>query len=75
MMKKVVLGSIMFLAGLVSTALLLAGAISLEWTIDGEFSAFWNLSQYGLMPVFYAFVCIAALGLCVAMWGLFEKDK
>ena len=43
-MKKVVLGAVMFLAEPVSAALLLAGAVSLEWTVNGKFSAFWNLS-------------------------------
>ena len=72
-MKKVILGSIMFLAGVISTALVLAGSMANEWTIDGKFSSFWNISQYGLMPVIYIFIGIAIIGLVLAVWGLFDK--
>ncbi len=72
-MKKVILGSMMMVAGLISAAVLLAGSMANDWTINGEFSSFWNLSQYGLMPFFYLFLGVAALGLAVAIWGVFEK--
>lgn len=72
-MKKVILGSIMFLAGVISTALVLAGSMANEWTVNGQFSSFWNISQYGLMPVVYIFVGIAVIGLALAVWGLFDK--
>lgn len=74
-MKKVILGSIMFLAGIISTALILAGSMANEWTIDGRFSAFWNISQYGLMPAIYIFVAVAAVGLVLAVWGVFNKKS
>lgn len=72
-MKKVILGSIMFLAGVVSVALVLAGSMANEWTINGNFSSFWNISQYGLMPIVYIFVGIAITGFVLAVWGLFDK--
>ncbi len=72
-MKKVIFGSIMFLAGLLSTAVLLAGTMSNEWCVNGRYSSFWNMSQYGLMPAFYIFISIAILGVVVAIWGVFEK--
>lgn len=72
-MKKVILGSMMMVAGLISAAVLLAGSMANDWTINGEFSSFWNLSQYGLTPFFYLFLGVAALGLAVAIWGVFEK--
>lgn len=72
-MKKVVLGSIMFLAGVISIALVLAGSMANEWTINGEYSSFWNISQYGLMPAIYIFIGIAIIGLVLAVWGLFDK--
>lgn len=73
-MKKVVLGAIMFLAGLVSDAILLAGPIGMQWTHNGEMaSAWWLLSQYGLVPVFFVFATIALLGLIVAIIGVLEK--
>ncbi len=74
-MKKVILGSMMFLAGLLSAAVLLAGTMSNEWTLNGQLSSFWNLSQYGLMPVLYIFIAIAVLGVIVAVWGVFEKKE
>ena len=72
-MKKVLLGTGMFLAGMVATALLLAGAMANEWTSNGQLSAFWNLAQYGLMPFFYGFVAVAVIGLAVAIWGAAQK--
>lgn len=72
-MKKVILGSIMFLAGVISIALVLAGSMANEWTINGKFSSFWNISQYGLMPVVYIFAGIAMIGLVLAVLGLFDK--
>lgn len=72
-MKKVVLGSIMFLAGVISIALVLAGSMANEWTINGEYSSFWNISQYGLMSAIYIFIGIAIIGLVLATWGLFDK--
>ncbi len=74
-MKKVILGSTMLLAGLLSTAMLLAGTMANEWTRNGQLSSFWNMSQYGLMPMFYIFIGIAIIGLAIAIWGIFEKSK
>lgn len=73
-MKKVVFGSLVFLAGLVSAALLLAGTISSTWTINGERSALWNLEQCGLFPALVAFVVIAFVGFVVAVIGLLDRS-
>lgn len=72
-MKKVTLGSLMFFAGLLSTAVMLAGSMANAWTINGKMSSVWNISQYGLMPALYCFVLVAVIGLAIAIWGLFEK--
>jgi hypothetical protein len=72
-MKKVILGSLMFLAGLLSSALLLAGSMANTWTINGKMSSMWNISQYGLMPALYCFVAVVVIGLIIAIWGLLEK--
>ena len=72
-MKKVVLGALMFLAGLLSSAVLLAGGMAKSWTINGEYSAMWNISQYGITSVLYCFIVIAVIGLIIAVWGSFEK--
>lgn len=74
-MKKTILGSVMFLTGLLSTAVLLAGTMSSGLSVNGQFSAFWTMSQYGLIPVFYTFIGIAALGLGLAVWGIFGKKE
>lgn len=74
-MKKVILGSTLLLAGLLSDATLLAGTMANDWTIDGQLSSFWNMSQYGLMPAFYVFTGIAIIGLAIAIWGIFEKKN
>ena len=74
-MKKTILGAVMFLAGLISSAILLAGPMGMQWTHNGEFaSAWWLLSKYGLAPAFYLFVAIAVVGVILASMGLFEKD-
>ena len=72
-MKKVILGSIMMLGGLLSVAIILAGTMANEWTVNGQFSAIWNITQYGLMPAIVVFSIIAIVGLLLAIWGLFEK--
>lgn len=74
-MKKVILGSIMFLAGLLSVAVLLAGTMANDWNVNGELSSFRNMAKYGLMPVFYIFIVIAVLGIGVAIWGMLEKKE
>ncbi len=58
-MKKVVLGSMMFLAGLLSAAVLLAGTMDNDWNVNGELSSFRNMAQYGFMPVFHYKYAIA----------------
>lgn len=72
-MKKVVLGSMMFLTGIISVALILSGSMGNEWTVNGRPSSLWNISQYGLMPAFYIFIGIALIGLALAIWGVTDK--
>lgn len=72
-MKKVVLGSMMFLTGIISVALILSGSMGNEWTVNGQPSSLWNISQYGLMPAFYIFIGIALIGLALAIWGVTDK--
>lgn len=75
-MKKTILGAVMFLAGLISSAILLAGPMGMQWTHNEQWaSAWWLLSNYGLAPVFYVFVVITIIGLCMALWGVFEKKE
>lgn len=74
-MKKVILGSVMFLAGLLSVAVLLAGTMANDMINNGYRSSFWNLKQYGLMPALYIFAIVAVIGLAIAAWGMFEQKK
>ncbi len=74
-MKKTILGSVLLLAGTVSSALLLAGSMSNNWTVNGQLSFWWNLSQYGLVPAFIVFIAAAVIGLVIAIWGLFDKNS
>jgi len=74
-MKKVILGAAMVLAGVLSDALLFAGSMANDWTIDGQKSALWNLSQYGLMPALVLFTAIAAVGFAIAVWGIAERER
>ncbi len=53
-MKKVILGSVMFFAGLLSGVILLAETMSKDEIVNGQqLSSFRIMSQYGLMPAFY----------------------
>ena len=72
-MKKVLLGSMLFLASAISIAVILAGSMASEWTVNGEFSSIWNIARYGLMPAVYIFGGISIFGMALAIWGIFEK--
>ena len=73
-MKKVVLGCTLLLAGILSDAMLFAGSMANDWTINGQHSAMWVLSRYGLMPLVLFFGLIALIGIAITLWGsLAEK--
>ena len=72
-MKKVLLGSLMFLAGLLSSAILIAGSIAHNDWINAELSVMDEISLYGLMPVLYTFIIITVIGIVIAGWGLLDK--
>lgn len=67
-MKKVILGSAMLLGGLVSIAILLTAAM-----MDGFYSTWRMLLYFMSMPPLYIPAAIAAIGLALALWGVFEK--
>ena len=72
-MKKVILGSVMFLTGVLSIAVILAGTMANDWTLNGELSSIWNITNYGLMPALYILGGISIIGIALAVWGVFEK--
>ncbi|MDD3218192.1 MAG: hypothetical protein PHC41_04960 [Lachnospiraceae bacterium] len=74
-MKKVFCGSIMFLTGMISIAILLAGSMANDWTVDGRLSSFWTLSNYGLLPALYIFIAVSLIGIGIAVWGIFDENK
>lgn len=73
-MKKVILGSFIFLAGILSAAFILAGSLANDLMINGQHSSIWIISQYGLLPALAVFLCMAIAGLVLAIWGLFNQD-
>ena len=74
-MKKVVMGSMMFLAGLLSCSILIAGSTLKDIMINGKYSFLWNLSSLGLVPVTVLFSAIALAGFLIALWGLLDKNN
>lgn len=55
-MKKLLFGMMLFCSGSLSAAMLLAGSMANGWTLNGQSSALWNISRYGLLPVLYTFL-------------------
>lgn len=74
-MKKITFGMLMFLAGVLSVAMILAGSMANDWTLNGQHSALWNISRYGLLPAIYIFIGLAIVGLIVALWGVLDDES
>ena len=74
-MKKIILGGIMILAGIISSAILLSGTMATGFTHNREYSFAWSLSQYKLTTSLIIFIIIAVVGLALSIWGLIEKEK
>ena len=72
-MKKVILGAMIMLSGIISIAILLAGTMATGFVHDGEYSFVWSLSQYKLTTPCIVFGIIAVLGFLLCLWGLMEK--
>ena len=79
-MKKVIIGSFMFLAGVLSCAVLSAMSIFKELPVNivaGEEAIHTTfidiLAEYSLTPMLYIFIAIAIIGIVVFVLGLFEK--
>ena len=74
-MKKILLGGIMILAGIISSAILLSGTMATGFTHNGEHSFVWSLSQYKLTTPLVIFIIITVVGFALSIWGLIEKEK
>lgn len=71
-MKKVILGSIMFLSGTLAAAIILAGAMANELNVNGRLSAIWNITQYGLILQLLFFLLLPLLD-CSLLCGEYLK--
>ena len=74
--KKVIVGSAMFLTGILSAVILLAGAMAFQFehiNLSPFAMTMQILTTYGLTPVLYAAVGIAVVGAVIAILGLKEK--
>lgn len=77
-MKKVIIGSSMFMTGIISAVILLAGTMANEYdsmNISPLAVAMQILAKYGLTPFLYVAVGVAVVGAAVAIWGLLEKES
>lgn len=75
-MKKVIVGSVMFMTGIISAFVLLGGAMAYEFehiNLSPFAMTMQILAQYGLTPFLYAAVVIAVVGIIIALLGLIEK--
>lgn len=74
-MKRIVLGSMMMLGGIIGSALLMIGAMNFNLPVNGQHSFLWSLSKYGLDSAFYIFIIIATIGFIVAVSALVNKNN
>ncbi len=74
-MKKVVFGAFMLSAGILGIAVLMTGVMTIGDTVDGVHSFVYNLSLYGIMPVYMIFLVVAVAGLLFGIWGMAQKKE
>ncbi len=77
-MKKVVIGSAMFMTGIISAVVLLAGAMAYDYksmNISPFAVTMQILAKYGLTQFLYIAIGIAVVGVAVTIWGLFGKKE
>jgi fatty-acid desaturase len=75
LLKKVIWGGFIFLAGITGIALLLASTMVTGLTLDGQYSFLWSLKSYQLMPVLKFFIFISIVGAVIGTWGMVEKNS
>lgn len=75
-MKKVIVGSAMFMTGVLSAVILLGGAMAYQFehiNLSPFSMTMQILAEYGLTPFLYIAVAIAVAGMFIAILGLKEK--
>lgn len=74
-MKKVIIGAVMFMTGVVSAFILLGGAMAFQFehiNLSPFSMTMQILAQHGLTAFLYAAAALAAAGIVVAVLGLKE---
>lgn len=74
--KKVIVGSVMFMTGIISAIVLLGGAMAYQFehiNLSPFAMTMQILAAYGLTPFLYVAVVIAVIGVIVTILGLKEK--
>lgn len=74
--KKVIIGSVMFMTGIISAVVLLGGAMAYQFeqiNLSPFAMTMQILVKYGLTPFLYVAVVIAVVGVVVTILGLKEK--
>ena len=75
-MKKVIVGSVMFMTGVLSVVVLLGGAMAYQFehiNLSPFAMTMQILAEYGLTSFLYAAGVLAAAGIVVTALGLKEK--
>ncbi len=74
-MKKVILGTGMFLAAVIGLCVLCAGAMASGYSVNGstDFVDIWRL--FGVIPAAIGLVVCGGCGLLVALGGLLWEEK
>lgn len=76
MMKKTIIGSAMFIAGIISAFVLLAGTMAYQYkqiNLSPFAVTMSILENYGLTPFLYVAVGLAVVGIVLVCFGLKEK--
>ena len=74
-LKLLLLGVSMFFTGFIGFAILIGSAMASNFTLNSSnyFVDTWRL--YGVTPIAIGFFLLGALGLIIAIIGLFQKSK
>ncbi len=74
-MKRVVLGSALFLAAVLGLCILCAGAVASGYSVNGStgFVDIWRI--FGVIPFAIGLVVCGGCGLLLAVWGLLAEDR
>ena len=75
-MKKVIIGSVMFMTGIISAVVLLGGSMAYQFeqiNLSPFAKTMQILAEYGLTPFLYVAVVSAVVGVVVTILGLKEK--